>query len=248
MRFTDVLWAASALTLVAVMPKPAPTHAARPHPVDRPAAVATAAPVLPKGEKLLADIRRVFRSHRPPPPYIVYTISREQNTEAGYVDFSETYSDHVWVRSTDRAALKRRIGRDDFRGDMTFDRPAFNEDRDPGPPTADVFEPAPVHSRPVDVAPPPETNAPTQIGAVRSVGETQYKVSKVALEGAQYHLTVYPFRDLDRNHLREIYVDKNTLELQKIVATDKLFVDYGGGAKGEVYPVTFTYSMSMLEG
>ncbi|GAC1355261.1 MAG: hypothetical protein NVSMB31_15680 [Vulcanimicrobiaceae bacterium] len=247
MRFTDVLWALSALTLVAVTPKAAPPNATRPHPIHRPVATATAAPVLPKGEKLLADIRRVFRSHRPPPPYVTYTIVREQNTEFGYVDYAGSYSNRVFLRSSDRAAMTRLIGRDDFRGDPVFDRPAFNEARDPGPPTADVFEPAPVHSRPVEFVPTPEPNAPTQIGTVRSVGETQYRVSKVALEGNQYHLTVYPFRDLDRNRLREIYVDKNTLELQKLVATDKLFVNYKTD-DGNTYPVTFTYTMSMLEG
>jgi hypothetical protein len=38
-----------------------------------------------------------------------------------------------------------------------------------------------------------------------------------------------PIRDPDRNRLRELFADKATYELRKVVAVDKLFVDAGNG-------------------
>lgn len=218
-----------------------PKATPRPH---RAAAHATPAPVvLLPNEKLLAKIREVFRSHRPPPPYVSYTITRAQNTEQGYPDYVESYTYHVWCRTSDRAALGRKVFRDDYRGPLEFQRPAFNEARDPGPPTADVFEPAPIRPRPIEFVPTPEPNAPPIIGEVRAVGETQYRVTKAAVEGDQIHVSVTPIRDPDRNRLREIYVDRKSYELKKLVATDKLFVE---GDK--VYAASFTIIMGTLEG
>ena len=98
----------------------------------------------PSPQRILGLIRAKFRSHRPPPPFVVYTIERKQNTSQGYPDYADSYTDKVWCRTVDRASLQRRVYRSINRGELTFNRPAFNEDRDPGPPTADVFEPAPV--------------------------------------------------------------------------------------------------------
>jgi hypothetical protein len=141
------------------------------------------------------------------------------------------------------------VYRDDARGDLSFDRPAFNEDRDPGPPTADVFEPAPIRHHPVAEVPTPEPNytAPPLIGGVRFLLEFDYKVTAVETVGDQLHLSVEPIRDVERNRLREIWCDKNTLELRKLVATDKLFVE-GGGVATHVYGVIFTYSMGNVQG
>ncbi|MBV8245960.1 MAG: hypothetical protein JOZ38_08575 [Candidatus Eremiobacteraeota bacterium] len=201
---------------------------------------------LPGPEHLLNQIRLVFRAHRPPPPYVEYTIVREQNDINGFPDYVDSYTEHIWCRTSDRAALARRVYRDDYRGDMTFERPAFNEPRDPGPPTADVFEKAPATPHPVEFVPTaePSGNNPAVIATVRAFGELEYRVTNVAIEGRELHLSVIPRRDPDRNRLREIYVDRKTLELRKLVATDKLFVDLDP----KVYAVSFTITMGMLDG
>ena len=221
----------------------APAAIAAPHTrISKPRATPAPVALLPN-EKLLAKIRQVFRSHRPPPPYVSYTVTRVQNTEQGYPDYVDSYTYHVWCRTSDRAALGRKVFRDDYRGPLEFQRPAFNEARDPGPPTADVFEPAPLRPHPIEFAPTPEPNAPPVIGEVHAVGETQYRVTKAALEGDQIHVSVTPIRDADRNRLREIYVDAKSYELKKLIATDKLFVE---GDK--VYAASFTIIMGMLQG
>ncbi|MGC1984779.1 MAG: hypothetical protein WA668_05255, partial [Candidatus Cybelea sp.] len=69
-----------------------------------PAATATPIP-LPSPERLLYQIRRQFRSHRPPPPYVTYTLIRKQTLDDGYPDLLNSYTYHIWCRTTDRAAL-----------------------------------------------------------------------------------------------------------------------------------------------
>ncbi len=208
---------------------------------------APAATPLPTPQRLLGAIRAKFRSHRPPPPYVVYTIERKQLTDQGYPDYAESYKEKVWVRSSDRAALSRRVYRSINRGELVFERPAFNEDRDPGPPTADLFEPAPLHAHPISFVPTPEPSAEAAlpvIGVVTTVGEFDYRVDSVETEGDELHLKVLPTRDPDRNRLRELWVDKSTLELKKLIATDKLFIL----GTNDVYGVTFTITMGELEG
>ncbi len=156
-----------------------------------------------------------------------------------------SYIRHVWVRNSDRAALTRMVFRDDARGPLTFDRPAFNEARDPGPPTADVFEPAPSRPHPVEEVPTPEpryTPLPV-IGGVRTIIESDYRVDSLAVEGEQLHLHIFPIRDVERNRLREVFCDKKTYELSKLISTDKLFVE-----EGPVYPATFTMTMGVVQG
>jgi hypothetical protein len=215
-------------------------------------ALATPAPVptaSPTPQRLLGMIRAQFRSHRPPPPYETYTLIRKQLATNGFPDLVGSYTKHFWVRNSDRAALSRFVFRDDARGDPTFDRPAFNEDRDPGPPTADVFEPAPLVHHPVSEAYTPEPNftAPPLIGGTRALIELDYRVTSVETVGDQLHVNLEPIRDVERNRLREIWCDKRTLELRKLVATDKLFVE-GGGVATHVYAVTFTYTMGNVQG
>ena len=218
-----------ALLLAATLaaPAPAPTAALTP-------------------QRILGLVRAKFRSHRPPPPYVTYTIERKEDTSQGYPDYADSYTYKVWCRTVDRAALKRQVYRSINRGTLEFDRPAFNEARDPGPPTADLFEPAPAHSRPVTFVPTPEptgTQLPI-IGVVTATGEFDYRVDSMDVEGETLHLKILPTRDPDRNRLRELFVDKNTYELQKVVATDKLFIL----GTSDVYGVTFTISLQMLEG
>ena len=101
--------------------------------VAGPATPAPASTDTPSPTRMLGLIRAKFRSHRPPPPYVVYTIERKQNISEGYPDYLESYTYHVWLRSSDRGALARKVYRDYFRGFLEFQRPAFNEARDPGP-------------------------------------------------------------------------------------------------------------------
>jgi len=233
--------AVAVCAIVAFSPPPVASAAARA--VAR--ASATPAP-LPSPETLLQLIRNQFRSHRPPPPFVSYTIIRKEMTAQGFPFYPDTYTEHVWVRSSDRAAFARRVYRDEDRGDPTFERPAFNEPRDPGPPTADLFERAPIkqHTGLNDYIPTPEPAAPLQtLATVKAVGETAYKVVAVAVEGPLLHLSVEPFRDVERNRLREIYADKKTYELRRVVATDRLYLDGGPS-----YGVIFTIDLQMLQG
>ncbi|MGZ3504919.1 MAG: hypothetical protein ACXWNK_03765 [Vulcanimicrobiaceae bacterium] len=234
---------AIALAIVAAVLLGAPGSSAATNPT---VATAVSTPVPPM--QILALIRRVFRSHRPPPPYVAYTLVREEQAANGYPDYANSYTYHIWCRTSDRACLGRKVFRDDARGPLEFLRPAFNEDRDPGPPTADMFEQAPLHPHPVDYVPTPEPSAqvgePLEIiGSVKAVGETEYRVTNTVVEGDLLHLSLMPRRDPDRNRLREIWVDKRTYELKKIVATDKLFVDHGN-----IYPVAFTITMGTHKG
>jgi hypothetical protein len=207
------------------------------------ATVASAPTPTESPEDLLADIRRRFRSHRPPPPFEVYTIVRKQKTNYGYPDYNGSYTDHDWYRSVDHAALRRRISDLGDVGPMTFDRPIFNAATDPGPPTADVFEPAPLHTYPPSFVPTPEASLPPTIAVVRVHAEFDYRVTSVEHEGDELHLSLQPRRDPRRNRLRELWVDANTLDLRKLVATDTLFVE--GGPE---YPVLFTVEFAMYEG
>jgi len=200
----------------------------------------------PSPMRILGMIRAKFRSHRPPPTYVTYTLERKQLTEQGFPDYAESYKTKYWVRNNDRAALTRRVFRDINRGAMTFDRPAFNESRDPGPPTADLFEPAPARPRPITFVPTPEPAAsqlPT-IAQVTVTGEFDYRVESIATEGNELHLRILPTRDPDRNRLRELFVDRKSLELHKLIATDKLFIL----GTSDVYGVTFTVTLASLEG
>jgi hypothetical protein len=199
-------------------------------------------------QRVLGLIRAQFRSHRPPPPFVSYTITRAQKTNQGYPDVVDSYTYHIWCRTRDRAAMGRKVFRDNYEYPPEFMRPAFNEPRDPGPPTADVFEPAPVRPRPISEVPTPEpANDATQvIGRISTIIESDYRVTALEHEGPLLHLTIEPIRDIERNRLRQIYADAATLDVTKLVATDKLF-DSGSG-KGQVYGVTFTIVMGTVDG
>ncbi len=210
--------------------------------------IASAAPTpLASGELLLQKIRLVFRSHRPPPPYVTYTLVRKEDTPEGEPDYANSYTEHIWCRTSDRAALVRRVYRDEDRGPLTFDRPAYNEPRDPGPPTADAFERAPLkqHPNPHDFVPTPEPTGPEleTLAAIRATAELSYHVTNVVTEGHLLHLSVVPIRDVERNRLREIYVNAKTLELVRFVSTDRLYLP-----DNTSYAATFTSNLQMLQG
>ncbi|HEX8805706.1 MAG TPA: hypothetical protein VF741_02110 [Candidatus Aquilonibacter sp.] len=217
---------------------------AAPQPVPLAKSVAAVTPTpLPSPDDLLAKIRDQFRSHRPPPPFETYTIVRKQMTNYGYPDYVNTYTDHDWYRSEDHATLRRRISNLGDIGPMIFDRPIFNAATDPGPPTADVFEPAPLHTYAPTFVPTPEASLPPIIATVKVHAEFDYRVTSVEREGDELHLTLVPRRDPKRNRLRELWVDAKTLDLRKLVATDTLFIE--GGPE---YPVLFTMEFAMYEG
>lgn len=230
------LLALAIATAAAATPRPAP--AADPVPAATLPPYQSLSPV-----RLLGFVRRVYREHRPPPQFETYTLVRKQNTNYGYPDVVNSYTKHYWVRNTDRAALVRMVYRDDYDGDMSFDRPALNQPRDPGPPTADLFEPA--HPQPVSYVPTPEpTTAPLKtIGSIIAFGESDYNVPKVTVEGNELHLVLQPRRDPERNVLREIWVDKHSYTLRRVIAHDRLFAEGDG-----VYPVKFTYTLGYLDG
>lgn len=206
---------------------------------------------LPSPDRLMFLIRRQFRSHRPPPPFETYTLVRAQLTNYGdppYPDLVNSYTYHIWCRTYDDACLARKVYRGSARGFLEFQRPAFNEARDPGPPTADLFQPAPTHFRPVTEVPTPEPTGtvPPVIAAVTAFGEFDYRVTREVVEGDYIHVSLLPKRDPNRNRLRELYVDRHTYELRRVVATDRFFDGDGPGA--QVFPMLFTVSLDMLDG
>ena len=203
-----------------------------------PAAAATA-DAMPSSDRVLALVRARYAAHRPVPPFETYLLTRTQLTVNGGLDEPNSYSRRFWVRNADRAALTRSV-RSDGAGALAFDRPAFNEARDPGPPTADMFEPAPARPHPVAEVPTPE---PVYSALPSGVPDPDYRVESLAVEGDRFHLHLSPLRDADRNRLREIFADRTTYELRELVAVDKLFI-----SKGPVYPVTFTITMGAVNG
>lgn len=232
----------AALLILGLFVALAPPRAA----VSAPASAATPIP-LPSPDRLLYNIRRQFRSHRPPPPYVTYTLVRTQTLDDGYPDLLNSYTYHIWCRTLDRGALGRRVYHGSARGALEFLRTSFNEPWDPGPPTADLFEPAPLHphTNPREFVPTPEPsgNLPLVIASVTVLGEFDYRVTRVANEGDQIHVSLMARRDPDRNRLRELYVDAKTLELQKVVATDKLYDEDNGR---HVYPMLFTITLTWM--
>ncbi len=235
--------AALALALFAATPRPHATPVR--HKATVPAA-ATSAPIPTMSpEALLAAIRNRFRSHRPPPPYETYTYQSKGNTNYGEPDYAGNLTMNVWYRSSDHAAFTRRTTELGFVGDPDFKRTLFNAAIEPGPPTADVFEPSPLHTHSPNFVPTPEpTNEPKILVTVRVRGEFDYRVASVTSEGSDLHLKLEPRRDPMRNRLRELWVDAKTLELHKLVATDILFII---GTKDQ-YPMLFTYYFSTLAG
>jgi hypothetical protein len=214
-----------------------------------PATTSVAPTPLPSPDRLLFLIRRQFRSHRPPPAYVTYTLVRKQTLDDGYPDLVNSYTYHIWCRTYDRAALGRRVYRGSARGTLEFLRPSFNEPWDPGPPTADLFEPAPAHphSDPRTFVPTPEPTGslPPTIAVVTAMGEFDYRITNIVREGSVLHLSLLARRDPDRNRIRELYVDAKTLELQQIVATDKLFEEGDNG--NHVYPMLFTVTLGWMD-
>ena len=210
----------------------------------QPSSTITPAPEItpsPSPARVLGLIRLTFRSHRPPPPFVTYTLERRQYNHRGQLDFTGSETWHMWTRTADRATLARRVYLSTARGPLEFMRPAFNAAVNPGPPTADVFEPAPAQTPSIDVVPTPEAaNAPPVIGGVIALVENDYHVDSLRTEGDFVRLRVTPLRAPERNRLREIWADKTSYELRKLVASDRLYTN------NRVYGVTFTIDLGVL--
>jgi hypothetical protein len=202
-------------------------------------------------------IREVFRSHRPPPLYETYTLVRQNNDAQGYPDYASSYTFQIWARTSDKAAMARQVFRLGGYGPLEFLRPQFNdvapnddhpEYDDPGPPTADLFEPAPAHPHPISWVPTPEPTGtlPPLIGHVNVTINADYYVDAIDADDGLLHVTLTPRRDPERNRLRELWVDPRTFELEKVLCTDRLAVS--NGSHVDVYPVLFTVTLGRLDG
>jgi len=188
-----------------------------PAPVEaQPAPAPSSSPAAaPAPESVLGSIAARFHARRVP-PFETYTLVRSQNAENGLPDFLNSYTRRMWVRNSDRAALSRDVLPDGTRGPLIFDRVAFNEARDPGPATADLLE---------------------------SASLSEYRVEAIETLGEIVHLRVRPVRDAGRNRLREVFADRRTYEVRKLIVADKLFVD-----RSTTYPVTLTITMGTADG
>jgi hypothetical protein len=210
-------------------------------------------------DQVFYKIRDVFRSHRPPPPFETYTLIRSDNDAEGYPDYADSYTFHIWERTSDKAAMGRKISDLGAVGQLEFMRPQFNsvdapadqpELADPGPPTADLFEPAPVHPHPISWVPTPEPRATPSLKTIARqnfIFNLDYYVVSVGMDHGLLHVVLTPKRDPERNRLRELWVNPRTFELQKVIATDRFEACYGP-RNCQIYPTLFTIVVSHLNG
>jgi hypothetical protein len=197
-----------------------------------PAGRDAAARSAPPGDTILARARAVFRA-RACPPFVVYTISRTEHVGM-LPDFENTYVNRIWYRGSDGAALTRRMHGGTAHGPLIFERPRFNAALDPGPPTADIFEPAPARLS-ADAGPEPTPSALQTIGSVSTSVESDYRAEVVDADARTYHLRLTPRRDPDRNRLRELWIDRESYAVRRFVATDRMY----HGDSGSWDPETF---------
>jgi hypothetical protein len=181
---------------------------------------------------ILGRVRAAFHA-QPRPPYVVYTLIRHDKLN-GAPDFYNSYNLRIWCRTSDRAALSRRLI-DNRPGDMEFIRPEFDKPIDPGPPTADIFEALAPHH--LAATPAPDASAAPVIGSVAVLIEFDYFAEYAGIDGHDYHLKLTPKRDPERNRLSDVYVDRDTYTLTRAVAHDHLYVE--GAAIPERFEVDF---------
>ncbi len=187
------------------------------------------------GEAILGQVKAKFRAYQRP-AFVGYTLSRQDGI-VGRPGLADAYTLRVWCRTADRAALARSVRGAVADGPLTFVRPAFNQAVDPGPPTADIFERnafAPAAAAAAAETPPAEI--PT-LAVVAVHVETDYRVERVESIGTSYVLQLAPRRDPARNRLRTLWVDRDSFDLERAIATDTLYA--GDAQSAEVFDMRF---------
>ena len=169
----------------------APSHCRR---RSSPAATATPIP-LPSPDRLLYLIRRQFRSHRPPPPYVTYTLIRKQTLDDGYPDLLNSYTYHIWCRTTptaprsDAASIAaRRAARWSFCGPLSTSR-GIPGRRPPISSSRRRCTRTPVRATSFRL---PSPRKPPADHCQRDrLGEFDYRVTRIANEGDQIHVSLH---------------------------------------------------------
>jgi hypothetical protein len=186
-------------------------------------ALVGAAPVEPSAppvsaQTILGRVRAAFHA-RPRPPYVIYTLARHDKLDFA-PDFANSYTLRIWCRTSDNAALARRI-MDGEAQPAQFIHPEFDKPIDPGPPTADIF--AVLASHRASETPSPDASSPPVIGSVAVLIEFDYIATYAGIDAGSYHLVLVARRDPERNRLTDVYVDRETYALTHAVAHDHLY-------------------------
>ncbi|GAC1419027.1 MAG: hypothetical protein NVSMB64_28520 [Candidatus Velthaea sp.] len=185
----------------------------------------------PNAFTILGRVKSAFRA-RPKPPFVVYTLERRDRLD-GAPDFLNSYTLRIWYRTSDRAALARRVAGGRVTGELEFIHPEFDKPVDPGPPTADVFE----SLVPRSIPSPAPSGAFPRIGSVAVLIEREYTAEYAGAQGSDDHLKLTPRRDPENNRLTDVYVDRRTSMLSRAVSRDHLYSN--GRAIPERFEVEF---------
>ena len=194
-------------------------------------------------QTILRDARRAFRAEKKP-SFVSYTLVRSEQRN-GVPDFRNSYTERIWYRGADGSALMRRSDGRTAHGALAYVRPRFNAPLDPGPPTADIFEPAPPQPQPgpSDTPPPVSTELPA-IGSIRVDVENEYVATIAGETVTSIHLRLEPRRDPERNRLRDVWVERRDARVSRFRASDRLFYE----GTDYVVPQVFDVTMGVLDG
>lgn len=130
----------------------------------------------------------------------------------------------MWCRTADGSALARHVStRGRAFGELEHLTVRFDDRVDPGPPTADLFEPARARTPRGEPLPEPTASTLTEIGRIVVRVEFDYRVVTAERDGDAWHVRVEPRRDPERNRLRELWFDAQTLMLRRVVLADHLY-------------------------
>jgi hypothetical protein len=190
----------------------------------------------PNGYAILARVKAGLRSGERP-AFVAYTLVRRDALDR-VPDAANSYTLRVWCRTADGAALSRRVFGSRAVGGADFIVPAFDQPIDPGPPTADLLDVI----RQTRAAAPTPAGATRVIGSVSVVIETNYQVTFAGIDGNDDHLWLEARRDPERNRLTDLYVDRDTYALHRVVAHDRLY------AAGRVTPLRFEIDFGTNQG
>ncbi len=192
----------------------------------------------PSGEQILAYAKQAFRSHVRP-AYVSYLVERRDRV-GGLPDLENSYDLKVWCRTSDRDALMRKAWNGKAYGELINDTVAFDGYVDPGPPTADIFERALYVRAPLRATPAPDATELPTIGTVTTVGEYDYRVTRLQREGALWHLSLSALRDLQRNRIEQLWVNATTYDVTRMFVRDHLYLGLTGQSLPDEFDVRFT--------